>query len=106
MEHREHARIVPIGCRRSLSHDLDTIAYPTDALAMANCLKNSECPLEMNHLAKFTVDQATGGLIPQAAWEDEKKPRCCRPGGLKGGKARASKLTGWRRSQVTRTAAR
>lgn len=57
-------------------------------------------PKDANQLAKLIVDQATG--------EKEKDPAAValgRKGGLKGGKARAAKLTPEQRKEIARKAA-
>jgi hypothetical protein len=51
----------------------------------------------MNKLAKAIADIATG--------EVEDSPRAGRPGGLRGGKARAAKLTPEQRREIARRAA-
>lgn len=64
-------------------------------------------PRDVNQLAKFIVDQSTGQGEPEPA--DTRDPLAVelgRRGGLKGGKARAAKLTPERRSEIARRAAR
>jgi hypothetical protein len=63
-------------------------------------------PRDVNQLAKFIVDQTTGEGEPEP--EDTRDPLAVelgRRGGLKGGKARAEKLTQERRSEIARKAA-
>ena len=55
-------------------------------------------PADMNQLAKAIVDIATGQT------EDTVEPRG-RAGGLKGGKARAGKLTAEKRQEIAKEAA-
>ena len=55
-------------------------------------------PADANQLAKAIVDIATGGA-------EENAPERGRPGGLKGGEARANKLTPERRREIARKAA-
>jgi hypothetical protein len=71
---------------------------------MATKLKR---PRDTNQLAKFIVDLATGEAeLPKA--EDGKDPAAValgRKGGLKGGKARAAKMTPERRAEIAKKAA-
>lgn len=64
-------------------------------------------PRDVNELAKQLVDEATGKTSPVDP--DEGKDRAAvalgRKGGLKGGKARAAKLTPEERSEAARKAA-
>ena len=67
-------------------------------------------PADLNRLAKAIVDEATGEDKPQGHQPDEsgKNPAAValgRLGGLKGGKARAKKLTKQQRSEIARKAA-
>ncbi|MFI4990896.1 MAG: histone H1 [Solirubrobacterales bacterium] len=65
-------------------------------------------PRDPNQLAKLVVDIATGEADDTAP-ESEKNPAAVelgRKGGLKGGKARASKMTPEQRSESARSAAR
>ena len=62
--------------------------------------------MDLNQLAKRIVDEATGEIQPEEI--DEKKKAAIesgRLGGLKGGKARAEKLTPEERSEIARNAA-
>jgi hypothetical protein len=70
--------------------------------------KRSRKPRDVNQLASSVVDEATG----EAPFESEPDPRknpaaveLGRRGGLKGGKARAKKLTARQRSDAARRAA-
>jgi hypothetical protein len=63
-------------------------------------------PRDLNQLAKRIVDEATGQAEPEP--EDTRDPAAVelgRRGGLKGGKARAAKLTPEQRSEIARKAA-
>jgi len=62
--------------------------------------------MDLNQLAKRIVDEATGEIQPEEI--DEKKKAAIesgRLGGLKGGKARAEKLTPEERSEIAKKAA-
>lgn len=62
--------------------------------------------MDLNQLAKRIVDEATGEIQPEEI--DEKKKAAIesgRLGGLKGGKARAEKLTPEERSEISKKAA-
>jgi hypothetical protein len=58
---------------------------------------------DINQLAKFLVDQATGEAEP--APELTGRAKAGQQGGLKGGDARAKKLTAQERSEIARLAA-
>ena len=60
--------------------------------------KGQRRPADMNQLAKAIVDIATGEA-------EENAPTRGRPGGLKGGEARAEKLTPEQRREIARKAA-
>ena len=65
-------------------------------------------PTDLNLLAKSIVDKATGSGPPALPVKQEKNPAAVslgRLGGLKGGKARAAKLTPEKRSEIARKAA-
>ena len=65
-------------------------------------------PRDTNQLAKKIVDIATGEEATDSPEVEEKDPGAValgRRGGLKGGKARAKKLTAERRSEIARAAA-
>jgi len=70
--------------------------------------RSSKRPRDVNALAKLIADVATGQVeLPKT--EDGKDPAAValgRKGGLKGGKARAAKLTDTERSEIARHAAR
>lgn len=62
---------------------------------------------DMNELARSIVDDATGE--PKEPEDDGKDPAAValgRKGGLKGGKARAAKLSAEQRSEIAKKAAR
>lgn len=70
--------------------------------------RSSRGRLDLNQLAKSIVDEATGeaAALPE---EPEKNPAAVelgRLGGLKGGAARAKKLTAQERSEIARKAAK
>ncbi len=63
-------------------------------------------PRDVNELGKQLVDEATGASHPDAP--DGKDPAAValgRKGGLKGGKARAARMTAEERSEAARKAA-
>lgn len=71
-------------------------------------MKNPKRPKDANQLAKSVVDLLTGGMSEEPSKEDGKNPHAValgRQGGLKGGKARAEKLTKEQRSEIARKAA-
>jgi hypothetical protein len=65
-------------------------------------------PTDVNELAKQVVDEATGEAAPvdPDAGKDPAAVALGRKGGLKGGKARAAKLTAEERAESARKAAR
>lgn len=68
--------------------------------------KKPKRPRDVNQLAKFIIDHATGQLPPEPP--DARDPAAValgRKGGLKGGKARAAKLSEARRKQIAKKAA-
>ena len=68
--------------------------------------KKPKRPRDTNQLAKFITDLATGEIKEKT--DDGKNPAAValgRLGGLKGGNARAQKLTKKRRAEIARTAA-
>ena len=71
--------------------------------------RSSKKPRDLNLLAAAIVAEATGEAEPEpASGEPEKNPAAValgRMGGLKGGKARAEKLTAERRSEIAKKAA-
>ena len=70
--------------------------------------RSSKRPRDVNSLAKFIADVATGQVeLPKT--DEGKDPAAVslgRKGGLKGGKARAEKLTATRRTAIAKAAAR
>ena len=70
--------------------------------------RSSKKRMDTNRLAKSIVDEATMEKLLQKAVEDGKNPAAVmlgRLGGLKGGKARAKKLTAKERSEIAKKAA-
>jgi hypothetical protein len=66
-------------------------------------------PRDTNQLAKFIVDLATGDAAEPTPADTGKDPAAValgRRGGLKGGKARADKLSAKERSEIAKSAAR
>lgn len=71
--------------------------------------RSSRKSKDINKLAKAIVNEATTGEILKKAAQDGKNPAAVllgRLGGLKGGKARAKKLSSKERSQIAQKAAR
>ena len=64
--------------------------------------KRSKKPADVNRLAAAIVGQATNEREPE---EESQQVAAGRLGGLKGGKARASKLSAKRRSEIAKKAA-
>ena len=65
-------------------------------------------PRDANQLARQIVDEATGQAPPDEQADDGKNPAAVqlgRLGGLRGGKARAEKLTAAERSKIAKKAA-
>lgn len=64
---------------------------------------------DVNALARRIVDEATGDVPPKPDTQDDGKDPAAvelgRRGGLKGGKARAKKLSAKQRSEIARKAA-
>lgn len=70
-------------------------------------MEKSQRPSDVNQLAKAIVDQATGNA-PSAEPAKQKNPAAVslgRLGGLRGGKARAAKLTPEQRKAIAQKAA-
>lgn len=69
--------------------------------------KQAKRPRDTNQLAKHIVDLATDQAEDEApdAGKDRAASELGRLGGLKGGRARAEKLTPKRRSEIARAAA-
>jgi hypothetical protein len=66
-------------------------------------------PRDLNKLAQAIVDEATGDVPPDPDPDEGKNPNAValgRLGGLKGGAARARKLSKKRRSEIAREAAK
>lgn len=66
-------------------------------------------PKDTNQLAKFIIDAATGEIDLPENKPDEKNPAAValgKLGGLKGGKARATKLTPEKRKEIAEKAAK
>ncbi len=66
-------------------------------------------PRDVNQLAKSIVEEATGEAPPEPPTCDGKNPAAValgRLGGLKGGKARAAKLSKKKLSEIAKKAAR
>lgn len=71
-------------------------------------MKKPKRPKDTNQLAKTIIDLATGDTI-EPIIENFKNPHAVelgRLGGLKGGKARAEKLSAKKRSEIARLAAK
>jgi hypothetical protein len=70
-------------------------------------LKSPKRPRDTNQLAKFIVDMATGEAEPPKTddGKDAAAVSLGRRGGLKGGKARAEKLTPDQRAEIAKKAA-
>lgn len=64
--------------------------------------KRSKKPADLNLLAKAIVDEATSEEEPEAISQQAAAGRL---GGLKGGKARAKKLSAKRRKEIAKKAA-
>jgi hypothetical protein len=65
--------------------------------------KQSKKPADLNRLAAAIVGDATDETLPKP---EPGRVRAGRSGGLKGGKARAERLTPERRSEIARAAAK
>jgi hypothetical protein len=71
--------------------------------------KTPKRPRDPNQWAKLIVDLATSNATEVASIDTEKDPNAValgRKGGLKGGKARAKKLTVEQRKEIARKAAK
>lgn len=71
--------------------------------------KRKKTPADVNQFAKFFVDQATAEPEQPESPKPEKNPAAValgRLGGLKGGKARAAKLSPERRKAIGKIAAK
>lgn len=91
--------VTPGGWR--LSPRLTRLSKPPLSLVMAGTKR----PTDINQRAKMIVDIATGEI--REGLVDDKNPAAGagRPGGLKGGNARAMALTTKRRSEIAKRAA-
>lgn len=70
--------------------------------------RSSKKPRDVNQLAKSILDQVTGDAPPAPPVDDGKDPAAVslgRKGGLKGGKARAAKLSPAKRKAIAKKAA-
>jgi hypothetical protein len=67
--------------------------------------KRKKMPTDLNQRAKAIVDFATGDDSPPEPEKDAAAVSLGRRGGLKGGRARAEKLTAEQRSEIARKAA-
>lgn len=68
--------------------------------------KWSKKPADLNRLAAAIVDEATDETPPEPVHKNAAAVELGRAGGLKGGKARAAKMTPEQRSEAARKAAR
>ncbi len=71
--------------------------------------KRSRMPRDPSKLAKAIIDMATGAASSEPDPDEGKDPAAVtlgRKGGLKGGKARAAKMTKKQRSEAARKAAK
>ena len=76
--------------------------------AILGCMKKPKRPRDTNQLAKAIVDIASGDVEKDPSVEDGKHPAAValgRLGGLKGGNARAEKLSPEERSRIATLAA-
>ena len=73
-----------------------------------NVMNKPKRPRDTNQLAKNIVDLTTGDLEekPEDSGKDPNAVALGRKGGLKGGKARAEKLSAKRRSDIAKKAAK
>lgn len=74
---------------------------------MPNCSSKPKRPRDLSQVAKLIVDIATGEIEEENpdTGKDPAAVALGRKGGLKGGKARAKKLTAKRRSEIAKKAA-
>jgi hypothetical protein len=63
-------------------------------------------PRDTNQLAKWIVDQSTGGIVDPDSGKNPAAVALGRLGGLKGGKARANKLSSRKRKSIAEKAAK
>jgi hypothetical protein len=67
--------------------------------------KHPKRPRDPNQLAKAIVDIATGQAQPDVDMEPSEASKFARMGGLKGGRARAEKLSADQRKEIAQRAA-
>jgi hypothetical protein len=67
--------------------------------------KHKTRPRDISQLGKAIVDEATRELEPEDSGKNPAAVELGRLGGLKGGKARAAKLTAKRRREIAKAAA-
>jgi len=67
--------------------------------------RSSKRPRDVNALARAIVDEATGTTKAEPDTRNPHAVALGRMGGLKGGKARAAKLSARKRSQIAKKAA-
>lgn len=72
---------------------------------MESMPKRSRKPADLNRLAAAIVDEATGETPPADQGKDPAAVALGRKGGLKGGKARAAKMSAEERSEAAKRAA-
>ena len=80
----------------------------TSVCIVGGMAKRSRMPRDTNQLAATVVAKLTGTAPPEPDEDEGKDPAAVslgRRGGLKGGKARAAKLTAEERSEIARKAA-
>ncbi len=79
-----------------------------ERLCYLTSMKKSRSPIELNKLAAFIVDRATNEEVHpiEISTKNQAAVELGRLGGLKGGKARAEKLTAKRRKEIALLAAR
>lgn len=79
-----------------------------DHSCYSSCMNKPKRPRDTNQLAKSIVDLTTGDAEEEKPEDSGKDPTAVelgRKGGLKGGKARANKLTSEQRTEIARAAA-
>lgn len=76
------------------------------AATMESMPKRSRKPADLNRLAAAIVDEATGQAPPADEGKDPAAVSLGRKGGLKGGKARAAKMSAEERSEAAKKAAK
>jgi hypothetical protein len=68
--------------------------------------KHPKRPRDVNQFGKFMVDLATGNATEPTSDKDPAAVELGRRGGLKGGKARAARMSATRRAEIARKAAK